>query len=106
MKNTLKSIDVKIIWDEEAEVYVAVGDKIGLVLESESYDRLLERVRIASPEMMADMEMERQASQPQGPQKKDSVGTAEERAAANVKSGDNSQAAKARVRAANMTAPR
>lgn len=52
MKNTLKSIDVKIIWDEEAEVYVAIGDKIGLVLESESYDRLLERVKIAAPEMM------------------------------------------------------
>ena len=61
---------------------------------------------LTSPEMMADMAMERQASQPQAPQKRDSVGTAEERAAANVKAGDNSQAAKARVRAANMTQPR
>lgn len=48
----MKTIDVRIIWDEEAKVYVAVGDKIGLVLESESYDRLLERIRIAAPEMM------------------------------------------------------
>ena len=52
MDNTLKSIDIRIIWDEEAEVYVAIGDKIGLGLESESYDRLLERVGIATPEMM------------------------------------------------------
>ena len=48
----MKTIDIRIIWDEESRVYVAVGDKIGLVLESESYDRLLERVKIAAPEMM------------------------------------------------------
>ena len=48
----MKTIDVRIIWDKEAKVYVAVGDKIGLVLESESYDRLLERVRTSAPEMM------------------------------------------------------
>lgn len=61
---------------------------------------------LASPEMMADMETSMQQAQPHPAERKKDVGTAEERAAANVKAGDNSQAAKARVRAANMTQPK
>ena len=45
---------VKLIWDSEAAVWVATSDDIlGLVLASGSFDALLERVRIAAPEMLA-----------------------------------------------------
>ena len=42
-----------IIWDEEAAVWVATSEDIkGLVLESGSADALIERVRIAVPELL------------------------------------------------------
>ncbi len=45
---------VKLIWDDEAAVWVATSDDIpGLVLESGSFDALLERVRFAAPELLA-----------------------------------------------------
>lgn len=44
---------VKLIWDPEAGVWVATSDDIpGLVLESGSFDALLERVRFAAPELL------------------------------------------------------
>ena len=42
---------VNIFWDEEAKVWVAVCDSLGIALESESYDELLRRVIEAAPEM-------------------------------------------------------
>ena len=45
-------IVVNIKWDSEAHVWLAINDEIGLALESGSYDALLERVRIAVPEML------------------------------------------------------
>ena len=40
-------------WDAEASVWVATSDDIpGLVLESGSFDALLERVRFAVPELL------------------------------------------------------
>jgi len=43
---------VKLIWDNDAQVWVATSDDIpGLVLESVSFDALLERVRFAVPEL-------------------------------------------------------
>ncbi len=43
---------VKFTWDEEANVWYATSDDIpGLVLESESFDTLVERVRVAAPEI-------------------------------------------------------
>ena len=40
-------------WDNEAQVLVATSDDIpGLVLESGSYDALVERVRYAIPELL------------------------------------------------------
>ncbi len=46
--------DVSLLWDPEARVWIATSDSIpGLVLESDSMDALIERVRIASPEIMA-----------------------------------------------------
>ncbi len=44
---------VKLSWDDEAAVWVATSDDIpGLVLESGSFDALLERVRFAAPELL------------------------------------------------------
>ena len=44
---------VNLTWDEEASVWVATSDDIpGLVLESGSFDALLERVRFAVPELL------------------------------------------------------
>lgn len=44
---------VNLTWDNEAAVWVATSDDIpGLVLESGSFDALLERVRFAAPELI------------------------------------------------------
>ncbi|MBP3805496.1 MAG: DUF1902 domain-containing protein [Oribacterium sp.] len=45
-------IKINITWDEEASVYIAVCDEIGLALESESYDNLIKRVMDAVPELI------------------------------------------------------
>lgn len=45
---------VNFIWDNEACVWVATSNDIpGLVLESGSFDALLERVRNAVPELLS-----------------------------------------------------
>lgn len=45
---------VNFTWDDEACVWVATSNDIpGLVLESGSFDALLERVRIAVPELLS-----------------------------------------------------
>lgn len=44
---------VKLSWDEEAGVWVATSEDIpGLVMESGSFDALLERIRFAAPELI------------------------------------------------------
>lgn len=44
---------VNFLWDEETCVWVATGENIpGLVLESGSFDALLERVKYAIPELL------------------------------------------------------
>ena len=44
---------INITWDEEAAVYIATSDDVpGLVLESGSFDALVERVRLAVPELL------------------------------------------------------
>ena len=44
---------INLTWDNEADVWVATSDDIpGLVLESGSFDALLERVRFAVPELL------------------------------------------------------
>ena len=44
---------VKFLWDAEASVWVATSEDIpGLVLESGSFDALVERVRFAVPELL------------------------------------------------------
>ena len=44
---------VKLQWDSQASVWVATSDDVpGLVLESGSFDALIERVRYAVPELL------------------------------------------------------
>ena len=44
---------VNFTWDADANVWIATSDDIpGLVLESGSFDALLERTRIAVPELL------------------------------------------------------
>lgn len=44
---------IKIDWDGEAATWIATSDDIpGLVLESGSFDALVERVRFAVPELL------------------------------------------------------
>lgn len=45
---------INLTWDNEACVWIATSTDIpGLVLESGSFDALLERTRIAIPELLA-----------------------------------------------------
>jgi len=43
---------VKMLWDDEAHVWVAISDDIPLALEGGSYDALIERVKTAAPEIL------------------------------------------------------
>lgn len=44
---------IDLIWDDEAQVWIATSEDIaGLVLESGSFDALLERIRFAVPELL------------------------------------------------------
>lgn len=44
---------VKLTWDSEANMWVATSDDVpGLVLESNSYDALIEKVKFAIPELL------------------------------------------------------
>jgi hypothetical protein len=45
--------NVRLLWDDTASVWVAQSPDIpGLVLESGSFDALIERVRFALPELL------------------------------------------------------
>jgi predicted RNase H-like HicB family nuclease len=49
----MKEYTVLLTWDDEAQVWYCTSDDIpGLVLESESLDVLVERVRHAAPELL------------------------------------------------------
>ena len=44
---------IKMIWDNEAAVWISTSQDVpGLVLESDSFDALLERVKYAVPELI------------------------------------------------------
>ena len=46
-------LSVKFTWDPEARVWIAESDDVpGLVLESGSFDALIERVRVTVPELL------------------------------------------------------
>ncbi len=45
---------VNLNWDSDADVWIATSEDIpGLILESGSFDALLERVRFAVPELLS-----------------------------------------------------
>lgn len=44
--------DVDMTWDDEAGVWCAVCDSIPIALECKSYDALLERVKVATLEIL------------------------------------------------------
>lgn len=44
---------IQLVWDEEASVWIATSKDVpGLVLEGASLNQLLNRVRLAVPEML------------------------------------------------------
>ena len=43
---------VQLFRDDEAEVWIAINDEIPLALESDSLDKLIERVKLAAPEII------------------------------------------------------
>ena len=44
---------IKMIWDNDVKRWAAIGSPgMGLVLESDSFDVLIERVKLAAPEMI------------------------------------------------------
>ena len=46
-------LTIKVTWDADACVWVAESDDVpGLVLESGSFDALIERVRVTVPELL------------------------------------------------------
>lgn len=48
-----KEYIVKFDWDDEAKVWIATSnDIIGLILESESLEKLMKRVKLAAPELI------------------------------------------------------
>lgn len=50
----MEELLVKLTWDPDACVWIAESDDVpGLVLESGSFDALIERVRFAVPELLA-----------------------------------------------------
>ena len=45
-------IQIQIIYDSEAKVWVGICDKIGLALENSSVEKLLQRIAVAAPGLM------------------------------------------------------
>jgi len=44
---------VNIAWDDEAKVWIATSDDVrGLVMEAESYEILIGRLKVAVPELL------------------------------------------------------
>ena len=48
----MNEYDILLTWDEEASVWIAQNDDIPIVLEYGSLDLLMERVRLAVPEIL------------------------------------------------------
>jgi len=43
---------INLFWDKEADVWVATSDALYLVLESDSIEVLIEKVKLAVPELL------------------------------------------------------
>ena len=51
-KTKVALYDINMFWDNKANVWIALADDVPLVLESFSYDVLVERVKQAVPELL------------------------------------------------------
>ena len=45
--------EIEVTWDSEAGVWCAICDEIPLAMESNSFDALIERVKVAAQEILA-----------------------------------------------------
>ena len=45
---------VNIRWDDEAHTWYAICDTIPLALESDSFDDLIKRIKVAAPEILSE----------------------------------------------------
>ena len=48
----MEGYNVKISWDDEAKVWLAISEEIPLAMEDGSLDKLIYRVKIAAPELI------------------------------------------------------
>ena len=48
----MEGYEVKISWDDEAKVWLAISEEIPLAMEDGSLDKLIYRVKIAAPEII------------------------------------------------------
>ena len=48
----MQEYNVALNWDEEAQVWLAQNDEIPIALESGSLDALIERIKVAVPELL------------------------------------------------------
>lgn len=48
----MEGYNVKISWDDEAKVWLAISEDIPLAMEDGSLDKLIYRVKIAAPELI------------------------------------------------------
>ncbi len=48
----MEGYNVKISWDDEAKVWLAISEEIPLAMEDGSLDKLIYRVKIAAPEII------------------------------------------------------
>ena len=48
----LNEYEIALVWDNEAHVWIAENDDIPVALESDSLDTLIERVKLAVPELL------------------------------------------------------
>jgi len=48
----MQDYNVALNWDEEAQVWLAQNDEIPIALESGSLDALIERIKVAVPELL------------------------------------------------------
>jgi len=48
----MKEYTVNMKWDNEASVWVGICDDIPIALESDSFDVLVKKIKLAAPEML------------------------------------------------------
>ena len=48
----MNEYEILLIWDDDARVWIAQNDDIPLALEDDSLDTLIDRVKIAAPDVL------------------------------------------------------